>query len=114
MDMYRAEILDHFRNPHNEGKIEDADVVHEENNPLCGDVFTIYLKDNEIKFKAEGCAISKASMSMVTDHIKNMSKEEICKLNLEDVKNLLGISLTTSREKCAMIGLDGIKKVIEC
>ena len=80
--IYKENILDHYKNPHNRGKIANADIEFTENNPLCGDVITVDMKldDNKIvdvKFNGQGCAISQAAMSMLTDEIKGKTLEQI-------------------------------------
>ena len=114
-NFYRENILDHFRNPHNFGKLARADFVSEIGNPSCGDKIKMQvqlandnkqLTINNLKFTGEGCAISIASASMLTDKIKDMSIEEIKKLGLEDILRLLGINLTPSRVRCALLPLE--------
>src|SRR3989338_6904192 len=114
-NFYRENILDHFRNPHNFGKLRHADIASEIGNPSCGDKIKMQvqlandnkqLTINNLKFTGEGCAISIASASMLTDKIKDMSIEEIKKLGLEDILGLLGITLTPSRIRCALLPLE--------
>lgn len=119
MDIYRQEIMDHFKNPRNSGEMKDYTTKHEEHNPLCGDKITVFLKIKkgvveDMKFVAEGCAISKASASMISDSIKGLTKDNICKMELEDVRRILGIPLSPSRVKCAMLSLNSIKRSFEC
>ena len=115
--MYKENILDHYKHPHNHGKIENADIKFTENNPLCGDVITVNLKLNDnkikdIKFEGNGCAISLSAISMLTDEIKGKTLEEIKNINREDVVNLLGIDIGPVRTKCAVLGLVAIKEGI--
>ena len=114
-NFYRENILDHFRNPHNFGKLPRADSESEEGNPLCGDKIGMQVQltiDNEqliinnIRFTGEGCAISIASASMLTDKVKGMCAKDVGKLGLEDVVGLLGITLTPARIKCALLPLE--------
>lgn len=116
--MYRENILDHYKNPHNKGEIENAEIKFTENNPLCGDVITINLKLNDhkvddIKFSGQGCAISQAATSMLTDEISGKTLEEIKNIKREDVVNLLGIDVGPVRTKCAVLGLVAIKEGIK-
>jgi nitrogen fixation NifU-like protein len=81
-DLYQEVILDHNKSPRNWGELEDPDQFAAGHNPLCGDRLTIYLKlDNdgiaEISFDGSGCAISKASASIMTDAVKGKSRAEI-------------------------------------
>ena len=116
--MYRENIIDHYKHPHNHGTIGNADIRQTENNPLCGDVVTVSLKLNEgkvkdIKFEGRGCAISQAATSMLTDDIKGKTLEEIKKISREDVVNMLGIEIGLVRTKCAVLGLVAIKEGIK-
>ena len=116
--IYRENIIDHYKHPHNHGTIGAADIKQTENNPLCGDVVTVSLKLNDgkvkdIKFEGHGCAISQAATSMLTDDIKGKTLEEIKKISREDVVNMLGIEIGIVRTKCAVLGLVAIKEGIK-
>ncbi len=116
--MYRENILDHYKNPHNQGNIKDADIIHTENNPLCGDVITVSLKfkNNKIDdagFMGRGCAISQAAASMLTDEIKGKTIKEAKNLQREDIVKMLGIGIGIVRTKCATLGLVAIKEGIK-
>lgn len=114
-DMYRQRILDHYRDPQNYGEIDDADVTYEDVNPSCGDEIRMYAvvdEDDEIvdvNFDGQGCAISQASASLLTEKVKGMTVEEVRDLETEDIKEMLGIELSPVRVKCAVLGL----KVLE-
>ena len=116
--MYQENILDHYKNTRNFGKIENASVHHHEYNPLCGDELDIFLiidknKDiTDVKIKANGCAISTASASMLSEQIKGKNIEEIKKLKKEDILEMLGIPLSPVRLKCALLSLDTFKNAI--
>ena len=116
--MYRENIIDHYKHPHNHGTVGNADIRQTENNPLCGDVVTVSLKLNEgkvkdIKFEGRGCAISQAATSMLTDDIKGKTLEDVKKISREDVVNMLGIEIGLVRTKCAVLGLVAIKEGIK-
>lgn len=116
-EMYSENILDHFRSPKNFGRLENPDVVHKEFNPLCGDEFEVQIKFDgdsikEIKFNGEGCAISTASISMLTEKIKGMKISEIKKFREKDVLEILRIPITPVRMKCAMLPLVTIKNAV--
>jgi nitrogen fixation NifU-like protein len=92
-DLYQEVILDHNKRPRNFGALDDADRSAAGHNPLCGDRLTVYLKlDNdgvaEISFDGSGCAISKASASIMTDAVKGKSRAEIERL-FEEFHELL-------------------------
>ena len=81
-DLYRDEILEHYREPHNFGTLDAPDASYEGHNPLCGDQLVIYLKMGEdgkiadVSFVGKGCAISMASASMMTDLLKGRTAED--------------------------------------
>jgi len=115
-DFYREEILEHYTHPHNYGTLEQADISHQENNPLCGDTirFDIQLEEDgqtvkDVRFSAVGCAISKASASMLTDLLLGQTLDEIKALTNEDVIDELGIELGPVRLKCALLPLKVVK-----
>ena len=114
-DLYREQILDHYKNPHHWGEIEDADLEFEDTNPLCGDELRVQLKVDDdrkvtdIAFSGQGCAISQASASIVSDEIKGMSVDELIKLDKQFVLELLGIDISATRMKCALLSLKVLK-----
>lgn len=121
--LYRDNILDHYKNPRNFGLLEPADAKHLENNPLCGDRIEMQIKCKtqkgkgtileEVKFTGEGCAISIASASMLSEKVKGMDLSAIGKLTTDDILNMLGIILTPTRLKCALLSLETLQKTIE-
>ena len=109
-DFYRDYILDHYRNPRNFGTLENADVQAEDLNPLCGDQIRMQLKlddgtISDVRFSGKGCAISQASASMLTERIKGMKLAEVAKLPKDVVLENVGIGISPTRMKCAMLGL---------
>jgi nitrogen fixation NifU-like protein len=115
--MYREVILDHYKNPHGHGLIENADAHAEGMNPLCGDEVTMSVKfaeDGEtieqVGFEGRGCAISQAATSMLTDLVKGRTAADIAALPKEALLEEIGIPLTPVRIKCAILGL-GVLKV---
>jgi nitrogen fixation NifU-like protein len=111
---YREYILDHYKNPRNYGRLEHADITHEEDNPLCGDVvgMDFRIKDgmiDDIKFHGRGCAISQASASLLTERIKGLSLDDAKKINKDDVLGELGIDISPARIKCALLPLKVLK-----
>ena len=118
-DTYSMEIiLDHYKNPHNKGKVVHPTLQNREKNPSCGDEIEITAtldaeqKIQEIKFDGHGCAISQASISMLTDELKGKSSQEIMKMEKQDVLALLGIDVAPLRIKCAMLGLRVLQRSI--
>ena len=116
--MYQENILDHYKNPRNAGKIQNASVHHHEYNPLCGDELDMFLvidknkKIADVKIYAKGCAISVASASMLTEEIKGKSIENLKKMTKENILEMLGIPLSPVRLKCALLSLDTLKNSI--
>ena len=114
-DFYRENILDHYRNPRNKGHLENPTHTHEEHNPLCGDVLHMELRVNsedvieEIRFDGEGCAISQASASMLTEMIQGKTLEEAKQVSKEDILEALGIDIGPVRLKCALLSLKVLK-----
>jgi len=114
MNIYQEHILDLYKHPNNFGTLENPTNKFHINNPLCGDDMTIQLKieDNiikEVKFSGQGCAISMASSSMLTDKIKGMSVKDINNIKNEDVIKMLQIPISHIRMKCALLCLDAVK-----
>lgn len=118
MDIYREEILDHYKNPHNFGHLDKPDAKVEEGNVTCGDRVIMEVKLNkkkeieDIRFSGEGCAISQASASMLTDKVKGMKAAQIMKLVGSDMTKMLGTTLTPSRTRCATLPLEVLHKAI--
>ncbi len=114
-DFYRENILDHYRNPRNKGRLDNPTHVHEEHNPLCGDVIRIDLHVNdedvieEVRFEGEGCAISQASASMLTEMIQGKTLEEAKQVSKDDILEALGIDIGPVRLKCALLSLKVLK-----
>lgn len=126
MDLYRDNILDHYQNPRNFGHLKAAVAKAEENNPLCGDRIGMEVKFKvqsatrwtkfkvieEVKFYGEGCSISMASASMLTEKIKGKSIDAVKKLATDDILEMLGIQLTPTRLKCALLALEVLQKAL--
>jgi nitrogen fixation protein NifU and related proteins len=114
-ELYREQILEHYKRPHNFGRLEGADLEFEDNNPFCGDEqhVTMRLDDGgrvaEVAFEGQGCAISTAATSLLTDELVGKTREEVLRLPKEFVLDLLGIEISATRMKCAMLGLKVVK-----
>ena len=111
-------ILDHYRNPHNYGKIANATGSVTEYNPVCGDTVHIDIlekdgKIEEIMFMGRGCSISQGSASMLTDFVKGKTPEEIMKVGDEEYLHMLGLELGPAREKCALLPLNAMHKALQ-
>lgn len=121
--LYQDLILEHYKRPHNHGSLEDANVVEEGVNPSCGDELRLSLRIEsdrivDVRFEGEGCAISQASASMMTDAIKGRDADEVRRLSgsfkamiqgeapaaeLGDLMLLRGVSKLHARVKCATL-----------
>jgi nitrogen fixation NifU-like protein len=119
-DLYRDEILEHYRSPHNFGTLPEPDAVHEGSNPLCGDRITLMLglgaagdRVEEVAFTGRGCAISQASASMLTDQIRGKQLSDVARLTNQDVLDELGIEISPARLKCALLSLDTLRHALE-
>jgi nitrogen fixation NifU-like protein len=114
-ELYRDQILEHYKRPHNFGPLEDYDLEFEDNNPFCGDEQHVFLKLGEdgkvaeVSFEGQGCAISTAATSLLTDELEGMSPQEILSLPKDYVLDLLGIDISATRMKCALLGLKIVK-----
>jgi nitrogen fixation NifU-like protein len=111
---YREFILDHFRNPRNFGRLDSADISHEEHNPLCGDVVGMDFKVEDgtiadVRFHGRGCAISQASASLLTERLKGLRLDEAREISRDDVLEELGIQISPARLKCALLPLKVLK-----
>ena len=114
-EIYKEIILDHYRNPRNFGDLEDPDIEHKDYNPLCGDELRFQIKldedqrVSEVRFTGQGCAISQASASMLTERIQDMTLDEIRALEKKDILDMLGINVSPTRLTCALLPLKVVK-----
>ena len=113
--LYREYILEHYKHPHNHGSLESPDMEAHDLNPLCGDELTFQVtlgedgKVSEVAFDGHGCAISQASASMLSDELRGLTTDELIALNHQTVLDLLGIDISATRMKCAMLSLKVVK-----
>ena len=117
MDIYREIILDHYKHPRNFGHLPRPDAKVEEGNVTCGDRINIEInvrggKLTDIRFSGEGCAVSQASASMLTERVTGMDIAAIKKLDAKYIFSMLGTTLTPSRTKCALLSLEVLQKAI--
>ena len=118
MDLYAENIIEHSKNPHNRGKLENPDLVVKEDNPLCGDeiILELKVKDakiSEIAFYGNGCAISQASASMLTDLVKGKELKQVRLISKEEVLKMVGVPLSPSRVKCGLLCYGALKIAME-
>jgi nitrogen fixation NifU-like protein len=114
-DLYRENIIEHYKNPSYRGRLDPNDYSYADNNPLCGDHIQIDVrvdesgKVSEARFDGHGCAISQASADLLVESILGKPLEDVRKLSKEDVLALLGIELGPVRIKCALLSLKVLK-----
>lgn len=110
-------LLDHYHNPRNFGKPKEYSHSAQLENLSCGDEITMFLqtKNNTITqafFEGEGCSISIAAASLLTEKLKGIDISKVQRMEYEDMIDLVGIPLTTARVKCAVLSLEATKKAI--
>lgn len=130
---YREEILEYYKEPLNFGMLIDFDATSRQLNPFCGDKIEIFIKYqnslgvkrktplgcmvgcmvSDIRFRGKGCAISMAAASMLTEHVKGKSKEELTKFSEKDMLSMLGINVSETRKKCALLALGVLKDCLD-
>jgi nitrogen fixation protein NifU and related proteins len=118
-DLYRENILEHYKRPHNWSppapELDRVDLQFHDLNPLCGDELTAKLAVDDdqritgVRFEGHGCAISQAAASMVSDEVKGMTVSEVIALDRSFVLDLLGIDISAQRMKCALLSLKVLK-----
>ena len=114
-ELYRDQILEHYKRPHHFGRLSEYDLEFEDSNPFCGDEQHVFLKlgedgrVSEVSFEGQGCAISTAATSLLTDELEGMTREEILALPRDFVLDLLGIDISATRMKCALLTLKVLK-----
>jgi len=116
-DLYKEAILDHFRHPRNRGDLLNANAQARDANILCGDVVEMQLKIDhgrieDVKFRGEGCAISQAAASMLTEFCKGKALSEMIGFRKEDIIALIGTDPGPARIECALLGLRVLKQAI--
>ncbi len=117
-EIYKENIIDYYKHPRNKKELEKCTCKQKEINPICGDEITIYLKINKGKisqatYTGKGCAISQASISMLTEKLKDMPVAEAEKIQKEDIFSMLGIPISFVRMKCALLSLKTLSKSLE-
>ena len=117
--LYRENILEHYKRPHNftppAPELERVDLEFHDLNPLCGDELTVQLaidsdgRIEDLRFHGHGCAISQAAASMTSDEVKGMKVSDLLELDRQFVLELLGIDISATRMKCALLTLKVLK-----
>ena len=113
-EIYRENILDHYKHPRHRGTLEHPDITYEDANPLCGDRIRMDLKIDDgkiadIRFSGVGCSISQAAASMLCEEVQGKSLDEVKKIGRDEVLEMLGIELGPVRLKCGLLALKTLK-----
>ena len=108
--LYRDFILDHYKNPRNFGELDPHDLEFHDHNPLCGDEMGVHIKLEgdriaDLRFHGQGCAISQASASIISDELIGKTVTEVAALDRNFVAEELGLELSPTRLKCGLLGL---------
>ncbi len=118
LDMYQENVLDHYAHPRNKGRLDHPDMRAQERNPLCGDEIEVFVTVDalhrvaDVKFDGQGCAISQAAISMLSEDIKGKTLDEVGALGAEDIKELVGVPLSPVRLKCALLSIQTTQKAL--
>lgn len=118
MQLYKKELLDHYRFPRHKGRLVQPDFVSAQHNPSCGDhvYFEAKLSNGaliEIAFDGVGCVISQATASMVAELVKDKSIEYVVALTSADILTIIGIELGLTRLKCALLPLYALQEGLQ-
>ena len=119
---YSKKVIEHFRNPHNQGQIKNADAIGQVGNMACGDIMKIYLKIaknkkgekiiKDIKFETLGCAAAISVSSALTARAKGMTLAQALKIKKDDIVKDLG-GLPPIKVHCSMLGVEALHQAIE-
>lgn len=117
MHIYEQNILDHYRSPRNYGRLEKPTDQAKKVNLSCGDELTVFIdvahaKIKKIKFIGHGCAISQASISILSEALIGKKITTVLNYNFKSIKKILGIEISERRYNCAMLGLQAIQKAL--
>jgi nitrogen fixation protein NifU and related proteins len=108
-ELYQEHILDHYEDPYHRGHCQHATHVHEDDNPLCGDVVRMEIEIDpegtmrEVFFDGDGCCISQAAASMLAERFDGRNIAEVKQFTANDMLELFGARLTPNRQKCCLL-----------
>ena len=117
-DIYQEHVLDHYEDPYHRGACEHPTHMHEDDNPLCGDVIQIQLQigdDGTVKqawFDGDGCCISQASASMLVEQIEGKKVDEVKQFSADQMLELFQAKLTPNRQKCCLLSWRVVQSAI--
>lgn len=117
MNIYARNILDHYQRPRNQGELPSPRAFCRKLNRSCGDQLTVYVKIKDglleaISFTGKGCAISTATISILSEELVGRAVTEVLAMDIDDLRKFLGIEISWRREKCALIGLQALQAAI--
>jgi len=111
--MYMEQLMDNYKNPQNVGELSDYTFFRHQKNVSCGDTFDLYVKLDmnskkiiDVKYKGDGCAISTASFSLLSQMLMGMDFEKAKKLTDKDIYGMIGVRISPGRVNCAMLSLN--------
>jgi nitrogen fixation protein NifU and related proteins len=116
-DLYRDYILEHYKRPRNFGELQPHDLEALEHNPLCGDELGVQIRVKgdrieDLRFQGHGCAISQAAASIASEELKGMKLQEVRDLGADWMIDLLGIPVSATRRKCALLNLKVVRGAV--
>jgi nitrogen fixation NifU-like protein len=116
-DLYRDFILEHYKRPKNFGELDPHDLEANEHNPLCGDELGVHIRVSDgrvedLRFHGHGCAISQASASIASEELIGMELDTAAGLDADWMLDLLGIPISATRRKCALLSLKAMRAAI--
>ncbi len=116
-DLYRDQILEHYKRPHNFGELERRDLEAHESNPMCGDELGVHIevadgRIAQLRFHGHGCAISQAAASIASDELIGMSLQQVAQLDADRAIALLGIRVSPTRRRCALLNLKVVRGAV--
>lgn len=118
-ELYKENLLDHNKNPHNKRVIATAHCEAEARNASCGDRGVLQIsfdadgRVSDSAFQGDGCAVSQAGLSMLTDKLCGMTKSELKLLSPGDIYTMLGVMISPSRVNCALLGYEALEKILK-
>ncbi|MSU75716.1 MAG: iron-sulfur cluster assembly scaffold protein [Candidatus Magasanikbacteria bacterium] len=117
-DLYQQALLDLYKNPLNKKPLSDFTIRQEENNPLCGEQVELFVKFDEhdrvtdVGWESEGCSISQVGASLLTDYIKNKTREELKTITSDEVIKMTGLNLNPARLRCLLLCYTALQKIL--
>jgi len=118
-NLFSKKVMDHYKNPRNRGELKNPTVSIDAVNPVCGDCTTVQLNINDsdvisdAKFESLGCAISVASASILTEHVKNKKISEVKKLTDKDLVKMMEAELTPAKVACATMSVEALQRALK-